>query len=224
MDNVLQTIQDALDKKGMSAAAASKAAADNPSLIKNMLNARGDNPRYNYQALEKLARVLDLELYFGPRRSTEPTTVTEVDGSQFAAIARYDASAAAGGGIINFEEPPADHLAFSQAWLEGQGIRSSEALLLTVSGDSMAPTVNDGDLVMIDRGKNEVRTGKAYVFNDPEDGTRLKRLEVLEGAGIIIRSDSRDQDKYPPEFRKGPAADAVLQGVIGEVVWSAHKW
>lgn len=224
MKPILDVIDDALKKKGLSDAAASQLAVGHPALLKKMRAPAKGEKRYNYQAIQKLARVLDLELYFGPRRSTKPAMVTEVDGSQFAAIARYDASAAAGGGIINFEEPPADHLAFSQAWLEGQGIRSSEALLLTVSGDSMAPTVNDGDLVMIDRGKNEVRTGKAYVFNDPEDGTRLKRLEVLEGAGIIIRSDSRDQDKYPPEFRKGPAADAVLQGVIGEVVWSAHKW
>lgn len=224
MDPILDALDEALKKKGLTDAAASKLAVGHPSLLKNLRMPRKGEKRYNIAALIKLAEVLDLEFYYGPPRAKEPSAVTQIDGSQFAAIARYDAKAAAGGGMINFDGPPVDHLAFSQAWLEGQGVRSSDALLLTVSGDSMAPTVSDGDLVMIDRGKREVRTGKAYVFNDPEDGTRLKRLEVLDGAGIIIRSDSRDQDKFPPEFRKGPAADAVLQGVIGEVVWSAHKW
>lgn len=68
MDKVLTAIFDALEKQGLTAAAASKAAVDNASLIKNMSNARGKNPRYSYQALDKLAEVLNLELYFGPKR------------------------------------------------------------------------------------------------------------------------------------------------------------
>lgn len=75
MDKVLTAIFEALDKKGLTAAAASRAAVDNVSLIKNMSNARGKNPRYSYQALEKLAEVLDLELYFGPKRADVSDTV-----------------------------------------------------------------------------------------------------------------------------------------------------
>lgn len=71
MNDILKAIQDALNSQGVTAAAASRAAVGNASLIKNMMNARGENPRYSYQALEKLAEVLDLELYFGPKRQPE---------------------------------------------------------------------------------------------------------------------------------------------------------
>lgn len=167
---------------------------------------------------------LGLELYIGPPRECGPLTTTEVGGETFAAVARYDARAAAGEGSINFDAPPADHLAFSRGWLEAQDIRASSAVLITVAGDSMAPTLHDGDLVMIDRSRTKLRSGHVYVFNDPENGTRLKRLEILKGAGIVIRSDNHDQEQHPPEFRAGPAADLIVQNLVGEVVWSAHTW
>ena len=178
----------------------------------------------SFSNVMRLAEILDVPVGLDPPLSAEPTTVTEVNGKKFAAIARYDARAAAGGGSINFDDPPTDHLAFSKDWLEAQGIRASTALLMTVAGDSMAPTLHDGDLVMVDRARQQIRSGRVYVFNDPENGTRLKRMELLDGAGVVIRSDNPDAAAYPPEFRGGQAADALAQGIIGEVVWSAHKW
>lgn len=174
--------------------------------------------------VEEICDALGLELYIGVPRETGPLKMTEVAGEKFAAVARYEAKAAAGGGAINFDDPPIDYLAFSRAWLESQDIRASSAVLLTVSGDSMAPTLNDGDLVMIDRSRTKLRSGHVYVFNDPENGTRLKRLQVLKGSGIMIRSDSPDQEAHPPEFRPADAADKIALGLIGEVVWSAHTW
>ncbi|MBL4750911.1 MAG: hypothetical protein JKX71_10090 [Amylibacter sp.] len=68
MNPILNVIDDALKKKGLSDAAASRLAVGHEVLIKKLrLPAKGEK-RYNYLALEKLAKVLDLELYFGPPR------------------------------------------------------------------------------------------------------------------------------------------------------------
>lgn len=224
MDPILKTIDEALKKKGLSDAAASRMAVGHPSLIKNLRMPRSGEKRYNLPSLEKLAEVLDLELYFGPPRDLTPPPEVDVDGSRFATVARHDASASAGGGFVNFDEAPIDHLAFSKTWLVQNGIQPGASVLINARGQSMEPSIYDGDLVMIDRRKREVRNGRIYVYNDPTDGTRVKRLEVVPGHAIIVRSDNPDQKEFPPEYHTGDAMNAIAQNIIGEVVWSGHKW
>lgn len=224
MDPILRTIDEALKKKGLSDAAASKLAVGHPSLIKNLRMPRSGEKRYNLPALERLAYILDLELYFGPPRETALAPEIEVDGNHFATIARHEASAAAGGGVINFDEPPIDHLAFSKTWLSQNGIQPSSCVLINARGRSMEPSIYDGDLVMIDRRKREIQNGRIYVFNDPSDGSRIKRLEVVPGRTIIIRSDNPDQKAYPPEYHTDDSMNAISENIVGAVVWSGHKW
>lgn len=88
----------------------------------------------------------------------------------------------------------------------------------------MEPSICDGDLVMIDRNKREIHSGHIYVYNDPADGTRIKRLEVVPGHAIIIRSDNPNQLKFPTEHRTAEAMKPIAENIVGEVVWSGHKW
>ncbi len=148
----------------------------------------------------------------------------ELDGQFFATVARLEVDAAAGNGLINFEAPPTDHLAFSKAWLAQNGIYPSTTVLITARGRSMEPSIYDGDLVMIDRNKKDIKSGRIYVFNDPNDGTRIKRLELVPGHAIIVRSDSPDQIEFPPEYYTENAMNAISENIVGAVVWSGHKW
>lgn len=66
MATILETIDAALARKGLSAARASVLAVGNPSLVKNLRSGQG---RFSYESLQRLAAVLDLECYFGPPRS-----------------------------------------------------------------------------------------------------------------------------------------------------------
>jgi phage repressor protein C with HTH and peptisase S24 domain len=76
MRDVIEEIDAALRRKGLTDAAASKLAVGNLSLIKNMRAQKSSGKRYSFQALEHLAQVLDLELYFGPDRSkSNPTSL-----------------------------------------------------------------------------------------------------------------------------------------------------
>ncbi|MGH1355337.1 MAG: S24 family peptidase [Thalassovita sp.] len=224
MDPILAMIDEALRKKGLSDAAASKLAVGNYALIKNMRSSRSTDKRYNISALQKLAEVLDLELYFGPPRDITHAPEVEVDGHRFATVARHDACAAAGEGYINFDEPPIDHLAFSKDWLLHNGIQPGKSVLITARGQSMEPSIYDGDMVMIDRSKRDIRNGHIYVYNDPTDGTRIKRFELVAGHAIIVRSDNLDQATFPPEYHTGANMNSISGSIVGEVVWSGHRW
>lgn len=182
---------------------------------------RGSVP--SIERAQAICDALGLEFHIGPPRSTAATA--ELDGERFATIARYDASAAAGNGVINLDAPPKDHLALPLDWLVETGIRPDRCILITASGDSMAPAISNGDLVMIDRQRTEIISGRVYVYNAPDDGTRVKRLELIPDAETIItRSDNTDQKRYPPEYHTGPAMNAISQNILGEVVWSGHRW
>jgi hypothetical protein len=77
MDAVISAIDAALARKGLSDAAASQAAAGNPSVIKNLRMRQGRQKRYAYHTLKQLADVLGLELYFGPPRPVEQVSGLE---------------------------------------------------------------------------------------------------------------------------------------------------
>lgn len=220
MDPILSTIEDALKKKGLSDAAASKLAVGHPSLIKNFRMERSGEKRYNLAALQKLAETLDLELYFGPRReAAAPPPVLEIDGEDFATIKRVSAEASAGHGVLNGDAEVVGAMAFRQDWLRDRGIRPERALLVAVKGDSMAPRISQGDLVLLDLDRTNVISGEPYVFNDTDGETKLKRLHRLGRSTLAIVSDN---PAYPPELRHG--ADAERVKVLGRVVWSGHNW
>lgn len=58
---------------------------------------------------------------------------------------------------------------------------------------------------------------------DTDQGTRVKRLEL--GSDVIaVQSDNPDKQAHPTEYLTGPAMNAVAQNIIGQVVWSGHRW
>lgn len=223
MDPILQTIDQALRRKGLSDAAASMLAVGNYALIKNMRSARSEEKRYNFQALERLADVLDLECYFGEPRETGPVDQVFLDGSEFAKVPFHEAMLSAGQGFENRSEGVLGHVAFSRPWLKDIGVPASSAVLACANGESMAPTIHHGDMLLIDRSRaaapqsprapKDTRPAPIYAILD--DGVaRVKRIELVPGGTLALLSDN---PAFAPEF-KSPAA----MSIIGRVAWWGH--
>jgi len=103
--------------------------------------------------------------------------------------------------------------------LRERGISPSQACLLTVAGDSMVPTLNDGDLVMIDERRTTIRNRHVYAFVDTDGSARVKRLDLVDNEMMVLTSDN---PIHATETRRGP--DMNRMRVLGEIVWSAHAW
>jgi SOS-response transcriptional repressor LexA len=168
--------------------------------------------------LEVLFEYLGLEFYFGPRRETAPVEHTFVDGFDFAAIPLYDARLAAGPGSNNEGVELVEMLAFRTNWLRELDVSPSNAVLVKVTGDSMEPNLHSGDLVLIDRGRRQVKSGRVYAFTEGQDA-RVKRIERVDADTLALRSDN---PLHPLELRRG--GDINMVKVIGQVVWSGHVW
>lgn len=219
---LLQKMEKHIEEVGWSESLFASSVGSSNALFKNLRKGSMPSVERLHAILVEMGEILVLG---DPERYVDLLDIseTEVDGHRFATVARYDVSAAAGGGFVNFDSPPIDHLAFSKTWLLQNGIQAGSCSLINAVGRSMEPSIQDGDLIMLDHRKSTIRNRKIYVYNDPENGTRVKRLEVHDNL-IAVHSDNPDKDEFPSEYVTGEAMNAITQSIVGEVIWSGHKW
>jgi SOS-response transcriptional repressor LexA len=211
-------IEAALAERGLSGRQASIAVVGHDGLIRDIR--AGSIP--SADRLEALCELLGLEFYIGPPRgpAQEPQAAeVRVEGEAFSALPLYGAELAAGAGRANAEEEVVERLAFRREWLSRIGVSPAQAVLVKVRGDSMQPTLADGDLVLIDRARTEGSKGRVYALVDVSGDTRVKRLDRPDRATLVLRSDN---PAHPLELRRGPDLDRLR--IIGEVRWSGHTW
>jgi phage repressor protein C with HTH and peptisase S24 domain len=135
-------------------------------------------------------------------------------GAGYVGIPRYNAFLAAGHGSLNERAKLIDYIPFTRAFLVNKIGRSSPdgLVVLEARGDSMEPTIGDGDLVLIDQSMREPRDGLcAFVMGDT---AHIKRLRFSVG-GVDVISDNREL--YPPE-RLSPEEGEGLS-IIGRIRW-----
>lgn len=142
---------------------------------------------------------------------------------EFAQVPVLEASLAAGAGSHNDTEGVIAHLAFQRSWLKKLNISAAAAVIARAKGESMAPTIHDGDIVLIDRGNAEPpkslrtegdrRAARIYALLD-DGAARIKRLDLAAPDTLAVLSDNPD---HPPEFRPISAVK-----IIGRVMWWGH--
>ena len=85
-------------------------------------------------------------------------------------------------------------------------------------GDSMADTIMDGEVMLVDCVDREPRSGKIYAILRPDGGVSVKRLIQKSVTGTwTVASDNPDKRRYPDE----DASAEVLHDIpiIGRVAW-----
>jgi phage repressor protein C with HTH and peptisase S24 domain len=154
--------------------------------------------------------------------------LVEINGADFARIPLHEASFSAGPGIENSDTEVVGHLVFGTDWLRKVGVRPETTIMARVSGDSMAPGIQSGDLVMIDTTRKDVpvvsksrRPSTLPIFAFSQDSeARVKRLARWPTEKLLVLySDNHD---VLPELVS--ESDAHVLTILGQVVWSGHVW
>lgn len=128
-------------------------------------------------------------------------------------IPRLALGASAGPGAFVAEEQAIGAFRFPRRWMREQGLDPAMLSAILVTGDSMEPTLRDGDEIFVDRTPHEPRGGIYVVFVD--GALLVKRLELGQRGVIGLISDNKH---YPGVDR--PAQDVQ---VIGRVVWKGGR-
>ena len=125
-------------------------------------------------------------------------------------VARLDLGASAGPGRIADQEARRAPGALSPALLRALGVRAGAASMIRVEGDSMEPTLSDGDEILVDGDRREVK-GRGGIFVIRLDGALMvKRLRPAVG-GVEVASDN-------PGYTTRLCGRGEVE-VIGRVVW-----
>jgi phage repressor protein C with HTH and peptisase S24 domain len=214
MDPILDTIDAALSRKKLTDSAASLMAVGHSSLIKNMRIPREGEKRYNLPALMKLAKVLELDFYFGPQRELRPLTDANQD---FVFVQTYEVNLSAGPGLIPAETNGTDQLAFSREWMSRNGINSQLCGLVRVRGDSMFPTIPDGAMVLVHLPETQVVEEGIFAFSREGEAFVKRMIPVNKGkdgraTSLVILSDNQS---YPPDVLVGEALNEIR--IVGRI-------
>lgn len=124
-------------------------------------------------------------------------------------VPRLDVRAAAGAGTFAGEEAARQPFPFPPLLLRQLGVRPEAASMIRVTGDSMLPTLGDGDEILVDRDKRRIDSRGIFVLR-VEEALVVKRVRSAVG-GIDMVSDN---PAYPPRFVAMGAYE-----VIGRVAW-----
>lgn len=129
------------------------------------------------------------------------------------AIPRLALDASAGPGALSDEERPFDSFGFSAEWLRAQNLDPATLSTIEVRGDSMQPTLADGDDILVDTAPRPLRDGVHVVR---VDGVVLvKRLDTGRPGTITLVSDN-------PIYARVELPTREVE-VIGRVVWKGGR-
>jgi SOS-response transcriptional repressor LexA len=93
-----------------------------------------------------------------------------------------------------------------------ENIKHIEAI--NVTGDSMEPTLNNGNIIFIDKTKNDVSKDGIYAFVN-ENGLFVKRIQKRIDGALDVISDNRE---YPMQVAKKGEIE-----VLGKVISSIGR-
>lgn len=130
-------------------------------------------------------------------------------------VPRLTVEASAGPGAVVHDESAHGHFGFPKAWLRSLSVSDKDNLsTIRIKGDSMSPTLKDGDEALIDASRRDPRREEGIYVLRRDDTLIVKRLSMSPGSDRITISS--DNPAFPT-FHDYPA-DALR--IVGRLIAS----
>jgi phage repressor protein C with HTH and peptisase S24 domain len=174
---------------------------------------RGVPKRLKEEERRKLARYFSIsETLLGGPPESEPALTGLVS------VKRHPVSVSAGPGAVVSSELGKPYFAFDERWLKAlTGSRPANLSIVRVEGDSMAPTLNAGDDILVDLGDAAERLRDGIYVLRIDDAVVVKRLALNPtGRRVTVQSDN-------PAYPDWPDCSLDQINCIGRVIWSGRR-
>lgn len=152
-----------------------------------------------------------------PALVTPQTPGDSPSGDEFTTINAYQIEASAGHGSMVGDESLAEPMAFRSDWLRREGLDPTKLAVIRAKGDSMEPTINDGDVMLVRLKNGEPPRDGLHVLR-LDGGLFVKRLQFDLG-GVRVISDN-------PLYQSRDLSRAELAelDLVGRVVWAGKRF
>jgi len=199
-------------ERGEDFAGLSRMLGRNPAYIQQFVR-RGVPKRLKEEERRKLARYFSISesLLGGP--AEEPAAANGLFS-----IKRHPVTVSAGPGAFVTEELGKPYFAFDEQWLKALTASGPSNLsIVRVEGDSMSPTLNAGDDILVDLGDAAERLRDGIYVLRIDDALVVKRLALNPlGRRVTIQSDN-------PAYPDWPDCGLDKINCIGRVIWSGRR-
>ncbi len=200
-------------ERGVSLSELSRLIGRNPSYLQQFV--RKGSPRKleetDRRTLSRFFGVDESEL--GAPEEISFATSRESRAGDWLDVPRLELGVSAGPGAAALGEGTIGVFRFSRPWLRENGFDAAMLSAISVIGDSMEPTLRDGDEILVDRSPRPLRDGIHVVRLD--ETLLVKRLDASRPGRLVLISDNRS---YQPV--EVPLDEAE---VIGRVVWKSGR-
>lgn len=134
-------------------------------------------------------------------------------------VPRLAVGAAAGAGSESAGDALVAHHAFDARWLRTLSGSPQHLSIITVEGDSMVPTLNHGDDIMVDTSDAAERLREGIYVLRRDSLLLVKRLVRAAGGGVPRLNIISDNSVYPPEME----VPVTQVEIVGRVVWTGRR-
>jgi phage repressor protein C with HTH and peptisase S24 domain len=150
---------------------------------------------------------VDEKVLGGPTRRSGPD-------ADLVHIPILDVEASAGYGALAGSEDNSAKFGFDEKWLRRlTASKASNLSIIGVLGDSMEPTLHDGDEVMVDLGDGQARLRDGIYVLRMDDMLSVKRIAIEpQGKRVSVLSDN-------PTYPSWRGLEKRMLNVVGRVLW-----
>jgi phage repressor protein C with HTH and peptisase S24 domain len=131
-------------------------------------------------------------------------------------VPRLELGASAGPGALPGAEEPNSRIGFEAKWLKRLTASPDALSIIQVAGDSMSPTLGDGDDILVDTKDASERMRDGIYVLRMDDTLLVKRIAIGPTKRLSVLSDN-------PAYPSGAEIDPTTISVIGRVIWTGRK-
>ena len=163
---------------------------------------------------EQLNRIND---FFGTNLATAKYNAlnTKDDEDCISIPVRGEVSASMGYGVTIYNESQTATYSISKQLARDLGGNTCHLEMIFAQGDSMMPTIEGGDSLLVDHSRKEIYDGKIYCVRI-ENQLYAKRLQKIPPNTVVIVSDNAKYRSFEIDLSK--CSDYDFE-VIGEIRW-----
>lgn len=214
-----EILADLIAERGENYGALSRLLGRNAAYIQQYIK-RGTPRKLDEADRRTLARYfgVDETLLGGPDPHSLHARAQARGNRAIASIPRLMLAASAGSGALTGEEFRNGTVGFDRRWLRSLGLMPENLSIIAVQGESMSPTLNNGDTIMVDRGDGAERLRDGIYVLRLDDALMVKRVALAPRRGVNTLTVSSDNPHYP----SWENVDRALVDIVGRVVWSSR--
>lgn len=213
IDDPRQRLLELAQQRGVSFSELSRLIGRNPSYLQQFVR-KGSPRKLEEVDRATLARFFGVEeSELGAPQENSLNSTSGGTGGDWVDVPRLALGVSAGPGALAAQELAFDAFRFSRRWLRDQGFDAAHLSAIHVIGDSMEPTLRDGDEILVERSTGPLRDGIHVVRLD--ETLLVKRIDASRPDRIALISDN-------PAYRPLEVARDEAQ-IVGRVVWKSGR-